>query len=58
MGHPIGPTGVGQAAEILWQMRRECGPRNIASPVILAMAHTVGASYICLSGNWTNKKKG
>ena len=23
MGHPVGPTGIGQVAEIIWQMRRQ-----------------------------------
>jgi acetyl-CoA acetyltransferase len=48
MGHPLGPTGVGQAAEILWQMRRECGRRQIEKPVDLAMAHMVGAGGVCV----------
>ena len=47
MGHPIGPTGVGQIAEILWQMRRECGQRQIEKEVNLAMAHMVGAGGVC-----------
>lgn len=47
MGHPIGPTGVGQIAEILWQMRRECGKRQIEKEVNLAMAHMVGAGGVC-----------
>jgi benzoylsuccinyl-CoA thiolase BbsB subunit len=48
MGHPIGPTGVGQMAEILWQMRGECGRRQIQKPVKLAMAHMVGAGGVCV----------
>lgn len=48
MGHPIGPTGVGQVAEILWQMRGECGKRQIKKPVNLAMAHMVGAGGVCV----------
>jgi len=48
MGHPIGPTGAGQIAEILWQMRGECGKRQIAKPVNLAMAHMVGAGGVCI----------
>ncbi len=48
MGHPIGPTGVGQMAEILWQMRGECGKRQIQKPVNLAMAHMVGAGGVCV----------
>ena len=48
MGHPIGPTGVGQIAEILRQMRGECGKRQISKPVKAAMAHMVGAGGVCL----------
>ena len=48
MGHPIGPTGAGQIAEILWQMREECGKRQIAKPVKTAMAHMVGAGGVCI----------
>lgn len=48
MGHPIGPTGVGQIAEILWQMRRECGARQVERKVNLAMAHMVGAGGVCI----------
>lgn len=47
MGHPIGPTGVGQIAEILWQMRGECGKRRIPKPVRWALAHMVGAGGVC-----------
>ena len=47
MGHPIGPTGVGQIAESLWQMRREGGKRQIEKEVNLAMAHMVGAGGVC-----------
>ncbi|MDH3598297.1 MAG: thiolase family protein, partial [Candidatus Tectomicrobia bacterium] len=32
MGHPLGPTGLGHIAEILWQMRRTAGPRQILHP--------------------------
>ncbi len=48
MGHPIGPTGVGQVAEILWQMRGDCGKRQIREPVNIAMAHMVGAGGVCI----------
>jgi acetyl-CoA acetyltransferase len=47
MGHPVGPTGVGQVAEILWQMRGECGRRQIPKPVNTALAHMVGAGGVC-----------
>lgn len=48
MGHPIGPTGVGQVAEILWQMRGQCGKRQIPKPVNYALAHMVGAGGVCV----------
>lgn len=48
MGHPIGPTGVGQIAEILWQMRGECGRRQIQKPVNWALTHMVGAGGVCV----------
>jgi len=48
VGHPIGPTGLGQVAEILWQMRGACGKRQIPKPVRVAMAHMVGAGGVCI----------
>jgi acetyl-CoA acetyltransferase len=48
MGHPLGPTGLGQIAEILWQMRRTAGARQIPQEVKVAMAHMVGAGGVCL----------
>ena len=48
MGHPLGPTGLGQIAEILWQMRRTAGPRQISQDVHVALAHMVGAGGVCV----------
>jgi acetyl-CoA acetyltransferase len=48
MGHPLGPTGLGQIAEILWQMRRTAGPRQIPQTVNVALAHMVGAGGVCV----------
>lgn len=48
MGHPLGPTGLGHIAEILWQMRRTAGPRQIPHHVNVAMAHMVGAGGVCI----------
>ena len=48
MGHPLGPTGLGQIAEILWQMRRTAGPRQIPHDVHVALAHMVGAGGVCV----------
>jgi acetyl-CoA acetyltransferase len=47
MGHPLGPTGLGQIAEILWQMRRRAGRRQIPPPINLALAHMLGAGGVC-----------
>jgi len=47
MGHPIGPTGVGQIAELLWQMRGEAGPRQIIKGPRIGLAHMVGAGGVC-----------
>lgn len=43
MGHPLGPTGLGHVAEILWQMRGQAGARQIPHDVNVALAHMVGA---------------
>ncbi len=47
MGHPIGPTGLGQIAEILWQMRGQCGGRQISQSPRIGLAHMVGAGGVC-----------
>ncbi len=47
VGHPIGPTGVGQIAEVLWQMRGQCGRRQIPAAPRLGLAHMVGAGGVC-----------
>lgn len=41
MGHPIGPTGVGQVGEITQQLRGEAGPRQHKGAKI-GLAHMVG----------------
>ena len=47
MGHPIGPTGIGQIAELLWQMRGEAGKRQILKSPRIGLAHMVGAGGVC-----------
>ena len=47
MGHPIGPTGLGQIAEILWQMRGQAGNRQIEKKPKVGLAHMVGAWEVC-----------
>lgn len=46
MGHPIGPTGIGQIAEISKQLRGEAGPRQHTKPK-LGLAHMVGVGAVC-----------
>ena len=45
MGHPIGPTGVGQIAELTTQLRGEAGPRQHPGAEI-GLAHMVGVGAL------------
>lgn len=47
MGHPIGPTGVGQVCEIVRQLRGEAGPRQHPDARI-GLAHMVGVGAVCV----------
>lgn len=46
MGHPIGPTGIGQIGEITRQLRGEAGPRQHAH-ARTGLAHMVGVGAVC-----------
>ena len=46
MGHPIGPTGVGQIAELTTQLRAEAGPRQHPDARV-GLAHMVGVGAVC-----------
>jgi len=46
MGHPIGPTGIGQIGEIALQLRGEAGARQHAGARI-GLAHMVGVGAVC-----------
>jgi acetyl-CoA acetyltransferase len=48
MGHPFGPTGLGQIAEIYWQLRGEAGPRQIPAQPKTGLAHMVGLGGTCI----------
>ncbi|MBL0730934.1 thiolase family protein [Piscinibacter sp. HJYY11] len=48
MGHPIGPTGVGQIAEITRQMRSEATGRQHPN-TRLAMAHMIGLGSVAIA---------
>jgi acetyl-CoA acetyltransferase len=47
MGHPLGPTGVGQICEITRQLRGEAGPRQQPDAKI-GLAHMVGVGQVCV----------
>ena len=46
MGHPIGPTGVGQVGEIVRQLRGEAGERQHKGAKT-GLAHMVGVGAVC-----------
>ncbi|GGN20135.1 thiolase family protein [Streptomyces fuscichromogenes] len=47
MGHPIGPTGVGQVAEVTAQLRGEAGERQHAGARV-GLTHMVGLGAVCV----------
>jgi acetyl-CoA acetyltransferase len=46
MGHPIGPTGIGQIGEIAKQLRGEAGERQHPNARV-GLAHMVGVGAVC-----------
>jgi acetyl-CoA acetyltransferase len=48
MGHPFGPTGIGQIAEIYWQLRGEAEKRQIPTPPKVGLAHMIGLGGTCI----------
>ena len=48
MGHPFGPTGIGQIAEIFWQLRGEADKRQIPTPPKVGLAHMIGLGGTCI----------
>ncbi|HEX3406486.1 MAG TPA: thiolase family protein [Caulobacteraceae bacterium] len=46
MGHPIGPTGVGQIGEVTRQLRGEAGGRQQPN-ALTGLAHMVGVGAVC-----------
>jgi acetyl-CoA C-acetyltransferase len=39
-GHPLGATGIAMMAELVWQLRGEAGPRQVANPEIALQSNT------------------
>lgn len=51
-GHPLGATGIGQCAELVWQLRGEAGLRQVGGARI-ALQHNIGlggAAVVALYG--------
>lgn len=46
-GHPLGATGLAQIAEIVWQLRREAGERQVDG-ARLGLQHNIGIGGACV----------
>lgn len=49
-GHPLGATGTAQLAEVVWQLRGEAGPRQVARHNV-GMVETMGGGAAGMDGN-------
>ncbi|MBN9390973.1 MAG: lipid-transfer protein [Chloroflexi bacterium] len=46
-GHPLGATGLGQCAELVWQLRGQAGVRQVEDAKI-ALQHNIGLGGACV----------
>jgi len=46
-GHPLGATGVAQCAELCWQLRGECGKRQVSNAQV-GLQHNLGLGGCCV----------
>ena len=46
-GHPLGATGLGQCAELVWQLRGEAGKRQVDNARI-GLQHNLGLGGACV----------
>ena len=46
-GHPLGATGLGQCAELVWQLRGETGPRQVEGARV-GLQHNLGLGGACV----------
>ena len=46
-GHPLGATGLGQCAELVWQFRGEAGPRQVEGARV-GLQHNLGLGGACV----------
>lgn len=48
-GHPLGATGLAQCAELTWQLRGQCGVRQVEGAKV-ALQHNIGLGGCCVVG--------
>lgn len=48
-GHPLGATGLAQCAELTWQLRDQCGVRQVEGAKV-ALQHNIGLGGCCVVG--------
>lgn len=48
-GHPLGATGLAQCAELVWQLRGVCGPRQVEGAKV-ALQHNIGLGGAAVVG--------
>jgi acetyl-CoA acetyltransferase len=46
-GHPLGATGLAQCAELTWQLRGQCGPRQVEGAKV-GLQHNIGLGGCCV----------
>lgn len=46
-GHPLGATGLGQCAELVWQLRGSAGKRQVEQ-ARLGLQHNIGLGGACV----------
>lgn len=46
-GHPLGATGLAQCSELCWQLRNECGPRQVKGAKV-GLQHNLGLGGACV----------
>ncbi len=51
-GHPLGMTGVAQACEVVWQLRKEAGVRQVENAKV-GLCHTQGAGGVAVVNIFT-----
>ena len=50
-GHPLGATGLAQCAELCWQLRGMCGPRQVPNATH-ALQHNIGLGLWAILFLW------